>query len=82
LYLEKVGEAEGAPETEVQLFSTLFEAATAAVYAHKHGCRLEEFAETLTHPEHDFLSANPDRVWLEAERLIEIKTTGPPRPIR
>jgi putative phage-type endonuclease len=76
LYLEKVGEAEDTPETEAQLFGTLFEAATAAVYAHKNGCRLEEFAETLTHREHDFLSANPDRAWLDGRRLIEIKTTG------
>jgi putative phage-type endonuclease len=76
LYLEKVGEAEEAPETEAQLFGTLFEAATAAVYAHKHGCRLDEFADILTHPKYDFLTANPDRVVVDLERLIEIKTTG------
>ncbi len=78
LYLQKIGEDEDEdrPETDAQIFGNIFEEPTAQVYALKHNAVLDTFSETLVHPDHDFLTANPDRVWLEQERLLEIKTTG------
>jgi putative phage-type endonuclease len=78
LYLQKIGadEDEDRPETDAQLFGQVFEEPTAQVYALKHGANLHTFSETLVHPDYNFITANPDRVWLESERLLEIKTTG------
>ncbi len=78
LYLEKIGQDEDdeRPETDPQLFGNIFEEPTAQIYAIKHNATLHTFKEKLVHPDYDFLTANPDRVWLEEERLLEIKTTG------
>lgn len=78
LYLQKIGEDEDEdrPETDPQLFGNIFEEPTAQVYAAKHNAVLDTFSETLVHPDYDFLTANPDRIWLDQQRLLEIKTTG------
>lgn len=78
LYLEKKGLSaeEDLPETDSQLFGQVFEDAIAQVYATKHAVEIHSFAETLVHPDYPFITANPDRVVLSLERLLEIKTTG------
>jgi putative phage-type endonuclease len=77
LYLEKLGldEDEG-PDSDAQIWGNLLEEPIAQFYAQKHGVTVHSFKETLVHPDYPFLTANPDRVILEYERLIEIKTTG------
>ena len=78
LYLQKIGEDrdDDRPDTDAQMFGHVFEEPTAQIYQMRHGCELRSFSETLTHPDFPFITANPDRVLVESERLIEIKTTG------
>jgi putative phage-type endonuclease len=78
LYLQKIGEDEDEdrPDSDAQMFGNIFEAPTAEVYALKHSVRLDAINETLVHPNYEFITANPDRVCLDLERLLEIKTTG------
>jgi putative phage-type endonuclease len=78
LYLEKIGEDpdEDQQETDAQMFGNIFEEPVAEVYAAKHQVQIHSFTETLVHPEYNFITANPDRISLDLERLLEIKTTG------
>jgi predicted phage-related endonuclease len=78
LYLEKLGLAQDddREETDNQLWGQLLEEPIAAFYAVRHGVVIDSFRETLVHPEYDFLTANPDRVVVAEERLLEIKTAG------
>ena len=67
LYLEKLGLAEDddRPETDNQLWGQLLEEPVAQFYAIRHNVVIDSFAETLVHPDYNFLTANPDRVVLE-----------------
>jgi putative phage-type endonuclease len=78
LYLEKIGQAEDGDEYEsdAQIWGNLLEEPIARFYAKKHSVLIDSFTERLVHPDYDFLTANPDRVVISLERLIEIKTTG------
>jgi putative phage-type endonuclease len=78
LYTEKLGlnGDEPIPDTEVQTFGHVFEDPAARVYEMRHQVKVEALTETLIHPKYNFLTANPDRVVMSLERLLEIKTTG------
>jgi putative phage-type endonuclease len=80
LYMEKLGLDEEAADVEVptdnQLWGELLEEPIAKFYGQRHEVAVLSFAETLTHPDYDFLTANPDRAVVELERLLEIKTTS------
>jgi hypothetical protein len=53
----------------------------AQFYAKKHGVLIDALREKLVHPAYAFLTANPDRVVMSMERLLEIKTTGRHRSV-
>lgn len=78
LYLEKIGELEDAdePETDAQLWGQLLEEPVAQFYGIKHAVVIDALNQKLVHPHYAFLTANPDRVVMHLERLLEIKTTG------
>jgi putative phage-type endonuclease len=78
LYLEKIGEVDLDDEqpTDNQIWGDLLEEPVAQFYAKKHSVLIDSLTEPLVHPDYDFLTANPDRVVMGLERLIEIKTTG------
>lgn len=79
IWLKKTGREVLQPDTEESLFRKSLghkmEGVIADMYREKVACWLCPCG-TLTHPQHDWALATPDRIWSSNDRLVEIKNVG------
>lgn len=81
VYLEKRGLVERQPTTLRQRIGQIAEHLIADLYVEETGANIESKAQadargTLTHPAHPWIVATPDRLVLDAPRVVEIKWVG------
>lgn len=93
LYLDKTGRLEEnlTPEQEERMkWGTILEDVIAKDYAEQNGVRIQRINQQMTHPEHDCIVANVDRVVLDdgtrarfngervlgANKVLEVKTAN------
>jgi putative phage-type endonuclease len=76
VWLEKIGRGEPKEETEAMHFGNALEAVIADKYARRNSVKLMEPSEMFRHPEHPFLTANPDRLIYHEHAVLECKNAS------
>jgi putative phage-type endonuclease len=77
VWLDKTGKAtKETPESEQMYFGNRLESIIAQEYAHRNNVQIEEPKEMYRHKEYPFLIANPDRLIVGTNGLLECKNVG------
>ena len=74
LWAEKTGRIPKSETSEAAEWGNRLEAVVAQKFSEKNGMKLMAYKKRFTHPEHDFLSCELDRIVVGSEELVEIKT--------
>ena len=80
LWLEKTGQREPEPPSEVQSWGHRVEQLAADFYAEQTGRRLRRYTRVQRHRQWPFIAANPDRGVIGEKRGVQVKSSWKPWP--